>query len=68
MKNNPCIQTIRLDVIGEIGTNIFNENNKIEQIYKYEQLFKNMEKLKDKHFEYSTLLKELKLEKDGNNI
>ena len=67
MKDDPNSKIIRLDIIGEAGVNIYNEDNKIQQMNKYELLFKNMEKLKDNHFEYSTLLKELKLEKDGNN-
>ena len=66
MKDDPNSKIIRLDIIGEAGVNIYNEDNKIQQMNKYELLFKNMEKLKDNHFEYSTLLKELKLEKDGN--
>ena len=59
-------KNMRLDIIGEIGVNVFNENNKIPQLLKYETLFKNMKSLEDKLIECEAVLRQLKMKRKNN--
>ena len=47
IKNEKKYAYLRVDIIGEIGTNIYNEGNLIKQIEKYEALFKNIDIVKE---------------------
>lgn len=59
-------KNLRLDIIGEIGVNVFNENNKTEQLLKYDTLFKNIKSLEDKLIECEAVLRQLKMKRKNN--
>ena len=61
-------QNNNIDIIGEIGLNIFS-NDKIKQLNKYIDLLNNLEYLNDNEFkEYETINEELNLNKDNKKI
>ena len=59
----------RIDIFGEIGKNIFNEDEKIDQVVKYTNLYNNIKQLKkndDK--EIDSLLEQLKIKKNNEKL
>jgi len=58
----------RIDIIGEIGTNINNEDNKMIQFSKYYTFFQNLKILKDKNInDYKIIMDDLKITNTDNN-
>ena len=58
----------RIDIIGEIGTNINNEDNKMVQFEKYYDFFQNLKILKDKNInDYKIIMEDLKITNTDNN-
>ena len=67
LKNEMLEKDKRLDIIGETGKNIYNEENKKTQLIKYNDLFDNLNYLKKNNKEYyESLIKELKMEENIN--
>ena len=59
----------RIDIFGEIGKNIFTEDEKIGQVIKYTNLYNNIKQLKKKDDkEIDTLFEELKIKKDNKKL
>ena len=59
----------RIDIFGEIGKNIFTEDEKIDQVIKYTNLYNNIKQLKKKDDkEIDTLLEELKIKKNNKKL
>ena len=66
MRDAPDSQYKRVDIVGEIGLNIFNEDNKVKQLSKYDILINNMNSLENNIIEYEAILNQLKIKKRGN--
>ena len=59
----------RIDIFGEIGKNIFTEDEKIGQVIKYTNLYNNIKQLKKKDDkDIDTLLEELKIKKNNKKL
>ena len=68
IKKNPIYKNHRIDIIGEIGGNIYNEQNKIDQLTKYDNLFKNLDYLKkNKKDTFDSLMNSLKMTDISNH-
>ena len=66
MRDDPNSQYEKVDILGEIGLNVFNEDNKVKQLNKYDTLINNMNSLENNIIEYEAILNQLKIKKRGN--